>query len=355
MDKITVTGTTFCGENWTMAFDSVFALPSVDSISMVPKTCLNDGVVDTIVLVAEGATGVESYQWSYPDTWSLLSANDNTVTLQTDNIGGSHEIFVLGVNAQCGQSADTGKITITPVGADVDSISIGYLYGLPFGPPYYLPYVQHIFMVIDPNDPKYDYRWYGDADLTNYIGLGLTPLVMDVDTSVHNYCVVLQNTSTGCSTRKWLKDVSGTTGYTDTIIDVTPPALLTLMEEEKKEVVEQSVASTPLSDREESEPKVAPKVKKSEGTDYKSAPAKQDEKDPSFTFYPNPARQNIYMRFDGKADQLEIVNLSGITLIKERCSGTEQEVNISNLNIGLYLVKVKFGDKIVTQKLQILK
>ncbi len=198
---------------------------------------------------------------------------------------------------------------------------------------------------------SYYYQWHSTGS-SNIVEYGIDRYEYanpNIDTNNYNYGVEVMNLSTnGCSTIQWLKNnpVNLSTGYTDTVVEiappaVTPPALSSLFTPIDEDSEEETEEPTPPSVQ-----KNAPKVEPL---------AKKNEIEPSFTFYPNPATQNIYVRFNGNADQIEILNLSGVTLIKERCSGTEKEINISHLHIGLYIVKVKFGNKILTEKLQILK
>lgn len=72
---------------------------------------------------------------------------------------------------------------------------------------------------------------------------------------------------------------------------------------------------------------------------------------PIIKMYPNPARNTLYLKttFGEKIDKVEIFDLSGKKL-KSLFVANVGEVNISDLNTGIYLIKAYIKDKIFSEK-----
>ncbi len=230
--KIKLTSTSFCGDGekaWTMEFDSIYEKPSNVIIDRNDdKFCVNKGIVDTInfAATAQNPSSVTHYQWLYPDSWNLLNTSRNNVTLQTDGMGDSTEIFVIGMNDQCGRSADTAKITVVFNGSDV-AISLAYTEIPPPLP--ILPKRVIISATVTP-EGSYYYQWHSTGS-SNIVEYGIDRYEYanpNIDTNNYNYGVEVMNLSTnGCSTIQWLKNnpVNLSTGYTDTVVEIAPPAV----------------------------------------------------------------------------------------------------------------------------------
>ncbi len=339
--SIELTATTLCGEGWTMTFDDVNLYPFIESIEMEDKPCVNDGVVDNITLSAKGADAVTYYKWIYPNTWNETNSNNNTITLETDNKNGNREVFVVGINDQCGYS-DTIKTTIIQDGAGVDVNLVYQEIVYPF-PLDFLPPNRTITAIVSPGaTTDYNYEWYENEAFVHSGNNEYS--VFDIDTANNNYCVIVSSklSSSSCVTRKWLKS-SGTnedTEYTSTVVEAIPPAAApTILTPEPPDNSEEEVIEE--SQEQESE--------------QTTAPNKIESKKPSFSFYPNPSKGNIHVQFDGNADYIEIFNMNGMSVLRKRCTSDKKQLNVGNLKAGLYIMKVTFGNNIVAKKLQIIK
>ena len=70
--------------------------------------------------------------------------------------------------------------------------------------------------------------------------------------------------------------------------------------------------------------------------------------------YPNPAKSDrIYITTTkgSLTKEVEIYNLFGNKIMQVTLNGGAKEINISTLNRGMYLIKVKEGDASTTRKL----
>lgn len=84
----------------------------------------------------------------------------------------------------------------------------------------------------------------------------------------------------------------------------------------------------------------------------KSTDVKQIQSEKSIRFYPNPVRDKLILDTDNEIKQVEILNLMGenVLIIKNN----SKSIDISGLNSGLYLVRVKTSEnKQITEKIQI--
>lgn len=66
------------------------------------------------------------------------------------------------------------------------------------------------------------------------------------------------------------------------------------------------------------------------------------------TVYPNPATELIYINSNELINEVEIYNLRGKQVLK---SGKVSSLNVSNLQAGIYLVKIISEDKTITKKI----
>jgi hypothetical protein len=77
---------------------------------------------------------------------------------------------------------------------------------------------------------------------------------------------------------------------------------------------------------------------------------KEDNKFDGLTFYPNPVTTTIHVEFVQKFD-VEFFDISGRkTLQKSNLKGNE-EINLSQLNRGMYIMRVNSGGKFAIRKL----
>ena len=70
--------------------------------------------------------------------------------------------------------------------------------------------------------------------------------------------------------------------------------------------------------------------------------------------YPNPANEFLHLRFsDEDANLIEIYDGNG--QIAKRIKSEFNTINISDLDQGIYLVKVYFSNSVVNEKLTVIK
>lgn len=73
----------------------------------------------------------------------------------------------------------------------------------------------------------------------------------------------------------------------------------------------------------------------------------------TFSIYPNPANENISVVTSPDVDVIEICDVTGRVVQSVRPTGSNTLISTSSLAEGMYLVRVKNGNSIVTQKLTI--
>jgi len=70
------------------------------------------------------------------------------------------------------------------------------------------------------------------------------------------------------------------------------------------------------------------------------------------SIHPNPANSTVYVQFVNTAPaKIELVNLVGQTVISQTAAAEEVKLDISNLNKGIYMVKVAQEGRTYTSKL----
>ncbi|MGA1226179.1 MAG: T9SS type A sorting domain-containing protein, partial [Tamlana sp.] len=71
----------------------------------------------------------------------------------------------------------------------------------------------------------------------------------------------------------------------------------------------------------------------------------------NFNMYPNPVKNGIvYFKTTQNLD-IEIYNVLGKLITKENITQSKNSVNVTNLNKGIYLIKLIYKDGEVTKKL----
>jgi hypothetical protein len=71
-------------------------------------------------------------------------------------------------------------------------------------------------------------------------------------------------------------------------------------------------------------------------------PLKVDEFDAnSFTFYPNPIKDNLNLSYSKEITSVKVFNITGQTLLEKSIKTTSAQINISDLSSGIYFVEVK--------------
>lgn len=74
----------------------------------------------------------------------------------------------------------------------------------------------------------------------------------------------------------------------------------------------------------------------------------------SFNIYPNPAQNfiNVQLGSDNRsASIIEIISLSGVSVKKEKVTGTSTSLNLHGVAAGIYYIQVKNGDQVYRQKM----
>ncbi len=82
---------------------------------------------------------------------------------------------------------------------------------------------------------------------------------------------------------------------------------------------------------------------------------KSEKRMPEFYVYPNPSKGELH--YAGEYDQLEVYSMNGqrvLTITNHQISHNSS-INIENLTNGLYLVKIRKGDQVSTQKVLLKK
>jgi rhodanese-related sulfurtransferase len=71
------------------------------------------------------------------------------------------------------------------------------------------------------------------------------------------------------------------------------------------------------------------------------------------SFYPNPANQNIFFKTDTeiRLEEVAIINIAGQIELKATNFYSSNPLNISNLKNGIYFIRIKTGNQIISKKL----
>ncbi|WP_299671791.1 endonuclease [uncultured Polaribacter sp.] len=71
----------------------------------------------------------------------------------------------------------------------------------------------------------------------------------------------------------------------------------------------------------------------------------------NFKMFPNPVEGNSVLFSTDKVARIEIYNVLGKLMIKDQISSTNKELDISNLNKGIYIVKIVVNNNFISKKL----
>ncbi|TND08640.1 MAG: hypothetical protein FD123_2144 [Bacteroidetes bacterium] len=72
-----------------------------------------------------------------------------------------------------------------------------------------------------------------------------------------------------------------------------------------------------------------------------------------FTLYPNPASGEVFVSTTGASEQIDVLDMVGRTVSSVKTSNRNTRLDLAHLSAGVYLVRVKQGNSIQTQKLTI--
>ncbi|BFM43178.1 hypothetical protein CFS9_18190 [Flavobacterium sp. CFS9] len=71
----------------------------------------------------------------------------------------------------------------------------------------------------------------------------------------------------------------------------------------------------------------------------------------NFRFYPNPVQHNLSIQNSSAIDEIELISVSGKTILTKRINHTQSEIDLSNVATGFYFLKVKAEGQIKTIKI----
>ncbi len=61
----------------------------------------------------------------------------------------------------------------------------------------------------------------------------------------------------------------------------------------------------------------------------------------SFNIYPNPANDKLFIEAETNVEEVSVYTLTGVMVYNEQCSMNNVQLNVSDLNSGVYFVKVR--------------
>lgn len=83
-------------------------------------------------------------------------------------------------------------------------------------------------------------------------------------------------------------------------------------------------------------------------TENESIVANQD-----LNIYPNPAKDFVYFTSNESISKIEVYNLVGSKVISKKINTNQVRLNLSELNAGLYIVRIFNGNKVTDRKLTV--
>jgi len=66
---------------------------------------------------------------------------------------------------------------------------------------------------------------------------------------------------------------------------------------------------------------------------------------------PNPTRGYVYIQSEDNMSEITVIGIDGKQIMNRAASGTEAEVNIDNYPAGVYLIKVRTSDEVISKKI----
>lgn len=78
----------------------------------------------------------------------------------------------------------------------------------------------------------------------------------------------------------------------------------------------------------------------------------EDQQLAKITVYPNPANQRLYLKNAGLAffDEISVINLLGQKVLFESQISISNGIDVSNFKNGIYFLRLKYGNQIISQK-----
>ena len=82
-----------------------------------------------------------------------------------------------------------------------------------------------------------------------------------------------------------------------------------------------------------------------------TATAIKNKKSTHFNMYPNPTKDILKLDFSSvKPEILKVLDLTGKLLISKTINADNETINLSNFDNGIYILQLKFADKIISTK-----
>ena len=89
---------------------------------------------------------------------------------------------------------------------------------------------------------------------------------------------------------------------------------------------------------------------------YVSASVGLDEvKENTIKIYPNPAQSKITIESPFSRGEVEIFNCMGVECMRNRITQNREDISLESLSNGIYFISVRFKEKVVTERLVIVK
>jgi len=72
---------------------------------------------------------------------------------------------------------------------------------------------------------------------------------------------------------------------------------------------------------------------------------------PNFRYYPNPAQHALNISNSSTIDEVEIISISGKSILSKKVNDTQSEIDLSNVSSGFYFLKIKSEEQTKTIKI----
>ena len=73
----------------------------------------------------------------------------------------------------------------------------------------------------------------------------------------------------------------------------------------------------------------------------------------SFSLYPNPANDHVFITTSGDLKRVTVYNALGQLVVDEITTGKQYELNTASYTIGVYMVRVETADGVTTRTLTV--
>jgi len=76
-------------------------------------------------------------------------------------------------------------------------------------------------------------------------------------------------------------------------------------------------------------------------------------KDVELSVFPNPAREKFYVESNENIQKIKLIDVSGQVILNIVADGLRHEINVSNLNAGIYFMQIHTTNSVKTQRVQV--